>query len=95
MTPETMQVGVRRIMGRFYRFRSMFAVARQVLVFPYLVFFLGNLQRGWRHWTVAWRNELVRFGGWITLRHWLREFRKGRFSHKLREAQRRLEEVKE
>jgi radical SAM superfamily enzyme YgiQ (UPF0313 family) len=91
MTPEKMLNSVSRIMSRFYRFRSMFAVARQVIVFPYLVFFLGNLARGWRKWTVDWRKELLRFGGWVTLRQWAAEFRKSRFSRKLKEAQRRLD----
>ncbi|MFH0953563.1 MAG: radical SAM protein [Verrucomicrobiota bacterium] len=90
LTPEEMQMCTWRIMGRFYRFRHMFAVARSVLVFPKLIFWLHNLQAGWRRWYRMWRNALVRFGGWIVFRRWTAEFRKGAFADKLNTAKARL-----
>jgi radical SAM superfamily enzyme YgiQ (UPF0313 family) len=88
MTPEQMQSSCQQIMGRFYRFRYMFAVALHVLVFPAMIFSLHNIKSGWRIWYRAWRNSLIRFGGWMILRRWTTEFDKGIFSQKLEQAKR-------
>jgi radical SAM superfamily enzyme YgiQ (UPF0313 family) len=88
LSPEDMQAAIRRIMGRFYRFRHMFAVGRNVLIFPAMIFSLWNLRVGWRRWYRAWRNDLLRFGGWIILRRWISEFKKGPFAEKLARAKR-------
>ncbi len=87
LTPESMHAAIRKIMGRFYRFRDMFAIGRNVLVFPALVFSLWNIRFGWRVWYRAWRNNLLRFGGWIVLRRWTALFRCGAFSAKLARAE--------
>ena len=89
LTPEDMQFAIRRIMGRFYRFRSTFNIVRNVLIFPAMIFSLFNIKFGWRKWYRAWRNDLRRFGGWIILRRWTADFKKGAFSAKLARAQRR------
>jgi radical SAM superfamily enzyme YgiQ (UPF0313 family) len=86
LTPEEMQLGIRRIMGRFYRFRHMFAVARNVLIFPAMLFPLWSLRLCWRRWYRIWRNDLLRFGGWIILRRWMAHYRKGVFTDKLAQA---------
>jgi radical SAM superfamily enzyme YgiQ (UPF0313 family) len=84
LTPEQMHGALRRIMGRFYRFRHMFGVAYNILVFPAMIFSVFNLRVGWRHWHRAWRNDLKRFGGWIVFRNWSSALRKGGFHDKLR-----------
>ena len=90
LTPEDMQLSLRKIMGRFYRFRNMFAVARNVLIFPAMLFPLWSIRFGWQKWYRLWRNNLVRFGGWIVLRRWMAHFRRGAFSEKLAQAKEEL-----
>jgi radical SAM superfamily enzyme YgiQ (UPF0313 family) len=86
MTAEQMQQSGRKIMGRFYQFKYMFLIAVSIFSFPGLVLFLHNLESGWRRWYRVWRNRVVRFGGWITIRRWTSEFRTGDFSQKLQKA---------
>ena len=86
LTPEDMQAGLRKIMGRFYRFRYVFVIILNILTFPAMIFSLGNISFGWRKWYRNWRNALIRFGGWLMLRHWLSAFRKGQFPQKLERA---------
>ncbi len=87
LTAEDMHWAIRQIMGRFYRFRHLFAIGRNVLVFPALVFSLWSIRYGWRKWYRHWRNDLLRFGGWIVLRRWMALFRRGGFAEKLARAQ--------
>jgi radical SAM superfamily enzyme YgiQ (UPF0313 family) len=86
MTAEQVQSSIKRIMGKFYTFRYMFMVALNIFSFPALIFFLHNLRSGWSKWYRPWRNYLMRFGGWITMRKWTSEFRKNDFSQKLQSA---------
>lgn len=86
LTAETMQASIRKIMGKFYQFKYMFKIFLNILFFPALVFFLHNIKFGWRKWYRPWRNDLIRFGGWITMKEWMREFRKDGFSEKLQKA---------
>lgn len=88
LEPETMQACLRHIMGRFYRFRHLFAIGGNVLVFPAMVFSLWNIRFGWRLWYRSWRNDLIRFGGWIVLRRWTSNLRRGTFAAKLDLARR-------
>jgi radical SAM superfamily enzyme YgiQ (UPF0313 family) len=90
LSPEEMQTAVRSITGRFYKFRHIFMIALNVLIFPAMVFSLHNIKFGWRKWYRSWRNELLRFGGWIILRKWARQFRKGDYLKKLTQAKTRL-----
>ncbi len=93
MSAEDVQAAIRKVMGRFYRFRHMFLIGLNVLTFPALVFSLHNIRRGWRRWYRAWRNDLVRFGGWFIVRRWTAEFKKGVFSGKLRRARAALRQA--
>jgi radical SAM superfamily enzyme YgiQ (UPF0313 family) len=90
MTADQMQNSVKKIMGRFYQFKYMFLIAASIFSFPGLVFFLHNLEFGWRRWYRAWRNRLIRFGGWITIRKWTSQFRNSDFSQKLHKAKEHL-----
>ncbi len=86
LTSENMLGAAQKIMGVFYRFDDMFSIGFQLLSFPMLVFWLHNLKRGWRLWFKSWRNSYMRFGGWLTLRHWVSQFKQGGFMDKLHAA---------
>ena len=92
ISPEQLQLAMRRIMGRFYRFRSMFLVGLYTLVFPSVIFRASNLKKGFWKWYRYWRNSIIRFGGWRTLKRWTEELNKGVFNDKLEKAKRILAE---
>ena len=83
MGAEELQASVKGIMGAFYHFRCMFMIGFNVFAFPTLIFFLHNIQFGWRRWYRSWRSDLLRFGGWITMKAWIEQFKKSPFSQKL------------
>jgi len=89
MTPKEMQASPMNIMGRIYQFKYMFIIALNVFSFPYMVFFLYNIKNGWKKWYRLWRQSLIRFGGWITIKRWESEFKKDSFAMKLQEARKR------
>ncbi len=90
LTAKEMHAAIRRIMGRFYRFRYMFVVALNILIFPAMVVPVFNLGGGWHRWYRSWRNSLKRFGGWIIIKRWDAAFKRGTFTQKLAEAGERL-----
>lgn len=90
LTPADMQSALRKIMGRFYRFRSTFAIAANVLAFPAMIFAPWDIPSAWRRWHRTWQNNIMRFGGWILLRRWTSAFKSGVFSKRLEEAERRM-----
>jgi radical SAM superfamily enzyme YgiQ (UPF0313 family) len=90
MTAQEIQRSMHRIMGKFYQFRYMFMVGLQIFSFPALVFSLHNIRIGWRRWYRPWRNNLIRFGGWIIMKGWASEFKKSAFTVKLKQAQEHL-----
>jgi radical SAM superfamily enzyme YgiQ (UPF0313 family) len=94
MTAEEMQHAAKRIMGRVYRFRYMFLIAASILSFPTLVFWLHNLRPHWRKWCHRWASRLIRFGGWITLRKWTADFRRGDFLQRLHAAKGHLQPIR-
>lgn len=94
VTAEELQRAGKKIMSRIYRFRYMFLVAASVLSFPALVFSLHRLRAGWSRWYRQWQIRLVRFGGWITIRKWTCDFRRGEFIPRLRKARVRLHAVR-
>ena len=62
--------------------------------FPAMIFSLGNITFGWRKWYRNWRNAILRFGGWVIIRRWSADFKKGKFSQKLALAKRKLSNSK-
>lgn len=90
MTAEDLQRAGKRIMSRVYRFRYAILVVASILSFPTLVFSLHRLKAGWSAWFRRWEIRLVRFGGWITMRRWTSDFRKGDFLPRLQRARGRL-----
>ncbi|MCG8432347.1 MAG: B12-binding domain-containing radical SAM protein [Candidatus Omnitrophica bacterium] len=90
MTTAQMHGAVRRLMGKFYQFKYIFMLGLHVVSFPSLLFSLHNIRSEWKKWYQPWRNSLVRFGGWITLRRWVAAFKKDDFPGKLSRAKRHL-----
>ncbi len=90
LTPENMQASNQKIMGRFYRFRYMFHVGLDILAFPFIIFYLHDLERGWRRWNRSWRNNLTKFEGWLILRRWIARFAQDSFSKNLAGAKRQI-----
>ena len=90
ITAEEMQASVRKIMGKFYQFRYMFLVGLHIFTFPAIIFFLHDIESGWRKWYRHWRNNLARFGGWIVIRGWTSAFQKDKFPQKLKNAKAHL-----
>lgn len=90
LTPGEMHRSISTIMSRFYRFRSMFAVGVDIMVFPTLFFSLFNLNYGWRKWYRGWRNNILQFGGWITLNRWKIAYKEGGFQDKLIAAEHKM-----
>ncbi|MBF0522750.1 MAG: B12-binding domain-containing radical SAM protein [Candidatus Omnitrophica bacterium] len=86
ITAEQMQEAVKKIMGKFYRFRHMFMILVNIILFPSMIFYLHNIKPGWRQWYRQWRNHLIRFGGWMTFRGWMAAFKKDPFSENLQKA---------
>lgn len=90
MTPEEMQTAAMEIMGRMFRFKNMFMVGVNVLLFPWIVFTPHNFKHGWRRWYRFWRQSIVRFGGWILLKKWFATYKKDNFSEKMKKAEKCL-----
>jgi len=90
MTAEEMQDSIRKIMGKFYQLKSMFMLGLHIFSFPALVFFLHNIRLGWRKWYRPWRNDLLRFGGWIIMKRWASQFKKDTFLERLQKAKEHL-----
>lgn len=90
VTAEELQHAGKKIMSRVYRFRYAILVVTSILSFPTLVFSLHRLKAGWNAWLRRWEIHLVRFGGWITMRRWTSDFRKGDFLPRLQRAKIRL-----
>lgn len=89
-TAEELQRAGKRIMSHVYRFRYAILVAASILSFPVLVFSLHRLKTGWSRWYRKWEIRLIRFGGWITIRKWTSDFRRGDFLPRLQKARVRL-----
>ena len=87
LTPEELEHAIHQIMGRFYRFSAMFAVAGNILLFPAMIFWFWNIRCGWSKWYRAWSNNLVRFSGWLLLQRWRALYRHGSFAARLAQAQ--------
>ncbi|MFH1458086.1 MAG: radical SAM protein [Candidatus Omnitrophota bacterium] len=86
LTAEEMQSSIRKIMGKFYQFTYLFKIGFNIVSFPAMVFFLHNIKSGWRKWYRPWRNDLVRFGGWIIMKRWASQFKKDKFPERLQKA---------
>ena len=86
MTLEEMQASPMKVMGMIYRFKYMFIIALNVLSFPIVLLSHYNINHGWRRWYRSWRQSLIRFAAWITMKRWLTAFEKKGFLQKLQKA---------
>ncbi|MBN1354468.1 MAG: B12-binding domain-containing radical SAM protein [Candidatus Omnitrophica bacterium] len=86
MTAEEIQAASMEIMGRIYRFEYLFRAGINIFSFPYIIFFLHNIKYGWRVWYRSWRQSIIRFAAWITMKRWRSAFKKDDFPEKLRMA---------
>jgi len=90
LSAEEMQLSAKKIMVSFYQFQYFFKIGLNILLFPGLIFFLTDIKLGWRKWYRPWRNDLVRFVGWIIMKKWNLNFQKDRFFEKLQSAKRQM-----
>jgi len=93
LTGPELQEGGKRIMSRVYRFRCALLVAAHILSFPTIILSLHDLRLGWRRWYRPWRNSVIRFGGWLTMRKWSAAFEKSDFLRRLQRARERLRRI--
>lgn len=90
MTAKQTQKATMHIMGGIYRFKNMFMVGVNVMIFPRIIFALHNIRDGWRQWYRFWRQSIVRFGGWMLMNKWHAAFKKDNFLDKLERAEEHL-----
>ena len=90
LNPEEILQDSKKIMGRFYQFGYIFLVPLNILSFTRLIFFFHNIRLGWSRWYRLWRNDLVRFGGWIIFRKWAIAYQQDKFPEKLQKARQQL-----
>ncbi|MDD5613771.1 MAG: radical SAM protein [Candidatus Omnitrophica bacterium] len=90
LTTEGVQEAVKKIMGRFYQFKYFFIIVLNVFSFPAIMFYLHDIKLGWKRWYRPWRNNLIRVGGWFTIKSWLSNYKKDNFSKKIEGAKRHL-----
>ena len=90
LASEEMQTAARYIMRKFYGFKYLLLIAWKICSFPSIIFFSYNLKLGWHRWYRTWRNYLVRFGGWLTIKNWLSKYKKDPFEQRLAKAKEEL-----
>ena len=90
MEAEEIQASAKKIMGKFYQFKYFFLVILSIFSFPAIIFFLHDIELGWKKWHRRWHNNMTRFGGWLTIKGWTKQFKKVKFSEKLLKARSHL-----
>jgi radical SAM superfamily enzyme YgiQ (UPF0313 family) len=97
IAPEEVQKAVLGIMKTFYNFRNFWKIVKNILVhFPRIVFtstvtlLIGRVRyvvKAFIFWYKGYyRNQMLRFGGFILLTQWIKKFRKDPFLEKLDKA---------
>ncbi len=89
------QKAAKNVMRHFYKPNSIFGICTSVLTFPSLVFWFGNLKKGWRLWFRNWRNSIWRFIGWRIIHHWENTRNLGQFAGRLKNAQYQVRLIKQ
>ena len=89
------QKAAKKVMRHFYKPNSIFGICTSVLTFPALVFWFGNLKKGWRLWFRNWRNSIWRFIGWRIIHHWENTRNLGQFAGRLKNAQHQVRLVRQ
>lgn len=99
--PLELQKAVAKIMGRFYHVHHFWFIVLNIMVnFPAFVFpstltlatmrvrYITSAYANWKR--TFFRTPAIRFGGWLMLRGWMKNFRQGTFLEKLKQAQQKL-----
>lgn len=86
VSPEEMQMAAKKIMSKFYQFKYLFMIIANVFAFTSILFFLHDIGAGWEKWYRRWRNHLIRFGGWLTIKTWTAQLKNGDFARSLKKA---------
>lgn len=89
-TALQIQQAAKQIMQWFYRFRYLFMIGVSAISLPIVTLYLHNIRKGWEDWYRYWRNHLIRFGGWLTIKKWQLLFQKDQFLEKLYRARTQL-----
>ncbi|MBN2546620.1 MAG: hypothetical protein JXB50_12540, partial [Spirochaetes bacterium] len=101
VTPEEIQQAVLKIMYKFYNFKNFIKLLNYILVhFPAIVFtssltiIFGKVKyitTAFKIWyRKFFRNYSLRFGGYIIAKKWLKNYKNGDFTEKLKEAKNQL-----
>jgi radical SAM superfamily enzyme YgiQ (UPF0313 family) len=106
VSPEEMLKAMTQIMGRIYRFRNLFNIIVGTLVhFPRMVilaslsivtFRVKYIIQAFLKWRSRYfRNNLIRFGGYLVLKSWLKKFKEDNFLQYLKRARQQLERTRD
>jgi len=93
LTPEEVQMGVWKIMSRFYKSRYIINFLLNISSMPHLVLYFHKLKIGWRKWYRKWRTHVYRIGGAKIIKKWTHQFYKGPFFEKLQKAKSDLKNI--
>lgn len=101
--PEELQKAVGKLMSRFYNFNNFINVIITLLFhFPRIVFIstfslitlkVRYISRAFRNWYRHYfRNSIMRFGGFLIVKGWFKNFHKSNFLEKLEKAKKEIKE---
>ncbi len=79
MTLEELQELPTKIMQWFYNPLSFIRIPLKTLIFPF-----DYLIRGWGRWYRDWRNDIVKYGGHLLVKRWLRRYERQSFIKSLK-----------
>ena len=86
LSPEEMQLAIRRIMGNFYHIRYLFMFLLNLASVVGLPFYFKRIKSGWRRWSRNFRNYIFRIIGQRLIRSWTAQVYKELFWEKLQKA---------
>lgn len=103
VSPEELQKAMLTLMKKYYSFNNFLRIVNHIMFhFPAIVFFsVITLALGRVRYIVSafniwyknfFRNYLLRFGGYIVCKNWIKNFKKSFFLHKLEKAKIKLSE---
>ncbi len=96
ISPEELQQAIRKTMGGFYHIRHFWSCVKSIIFFPIFHFFASftiitlkvkYITATFRWWNKKFfRNARLRFGGYLVIRGWIKNFEKSDFLKKLSRA---------
>jgi radical SAM superfamily enzyme YgiQ (UPF0313 family) len=82
MTIRELQELPMKLMQWRYHLLSFIMIPLRTLIFP-----VDYLIRGWRRWYRDWRNEVIRYGGYLLTQKWLKRYERQKFLKNLEMSQ--------